>query len=158
MRCLRSFAAIAVSPVLSKTIVVGSGVGVVLIVPLRVTLASGKLPGMKVTEPIPKIFPVAPANRPVPPVMVQFSISLKTPGVPDRVREPKYVPLSVAPLANVHVKSPSWKSAGGGCGMQWLCVGVNVPKLEVPMASPRLGLMFTVSSGEHLPLGLAGGV
>ncbi|MEJ7713597.1 MAG: hypothetical protein WKF84_28060 [Pyrinomonadaceae bacterium] len=73
------------------------------------------------------------------------------------VRAPKYVPVSVSPLANVHVKIPLSNAAGSGGVMQWLCTDVYAPKLEVPVELPVLGLMLTVNVGEHLPPGLAGG-
>ena len=45
--------------------------------------------------------PVAPANRPVPPVMVAFSTSNKTPGVNVRLACPLKLADSVSPLAAV---------------------------------------------------------
>ena len=73
LRRLRTFAATPAKPVPSSSSVVGSGTAVkpgAVMVPLRLILANGKLVGLKVTVPVPKIFPVAPANKPVPPVMM----------------------------------------------------------------------------------------
>ncbi|MEJ7713598.1 MAG: hypothetical protein WKF84_28065 [Pyrinomonadaceae bacterium] len=73
LRRLRTAALSPASPVPRSTIVVGSGTAVNLgavMVPLRLTFEIGKLPGVKVTAPIPRIFPVAPAKKLVPPVTV----------------------------------------------------------------------------------------
>jgi hypothetical protein len=46
--------------------------------------------------------PVAPANRPVPPIIVLISVMERTPGVPDGALDPTIVRKMLSPLAAIN--------------------------------------------------------
>ena len=71
LRRLRTAAPTPARPVTSKSIVVGSGT--VFIVPLKLSVALVKPPAKNVTCPLANKLPVAPANKPVPPVTLNIT-------------------------------------------------------------------------------------
>src|SRR5947209_16548498 len=87
--------------------------------PHRLLLLQSRAPGEEmvpvkepVVTPVTVFFkrvtvkvPVAPANRPVPPVMIAFSSMVRTPGAVS-VACPLAVPNTVSPLAAVNTKVP----------------------------------------------------
>ncbi len=159
LRLLRIFVATPARPVPSSSIVVGSGTATVVIVPLNVFVPL-KPPGINVTVPGPDRVPVAPANKPVPPVMLNIKKLVATPPTGGKAVVPLIVPTSVLPLASPLVKlkekSP-FETSPVAKLMQLLSAVVNAPRLEVPV--PGLGLFKLFGGAPHrAKFGATGGL
>ena len=156
-RRLRTFVATPAKPVPSSSIVVGSGT--VVIVPLNVFVPLVKPPGKNVTVPGPDRVPVAPANKPVPPVMLNVNKLVATPPTGGAV-VPLIVPTSVLPLASPLVKlkekSPFEISPVAELA-QKLSAVVNGPRLEAPVPGLALTKLFG-GSPHRAKFGAEGGL
>jgi hypothetical protein len=153
-RRLRTFVATPAKPVPSSSIVVGSGT--VVIVPFNVFVPLVKLPGKNVTLPGPDSVPVAPLNKPVPPVMLNVNKLVATPFTAGAV-VPLIVPKKVLPLAKSNEKSP-FEISPVATLAQKLSVVVNAPKLEVPVPGLALTNTFGGNAPHRPTFGVAGGL
>ena len=156
LRLFRTLAATPAKPVPSSSIVVGSGTGTVVIVPFNVFVPLVKPPGKIVSVPGPDSVPVAPLNKPVPPVMLNIKKLVATPPTGGRAVVPLIVPKRVFPLAKSNEKSPFEISPVAELA-QKLSAVVNAPRLEAPV--PGLALTNRFGGAPHLSkFGAEGGL